>query len=142
MILQYESGNPQILGLVVGADVQRSAAILLQLWARVRPAFNRAVCSLQTLHLVRTQSLLQDQTEGQNSVVLLAESSSLMVLFVSGYWVLGWYCYFIFMSPNPYSQNSHRLTNLTYQSMVLEEEAIFMSKTQYPRPLFISVNQP
>ena len=61
MILQYESGNPQILGLVVGADVQRSAAILLQLWARVRPAFNRAVCSLQTLHLVRTQSLLQDQ---------------------------------------------------------------------------------
>ena len=34
------------------------------------------------------------------------------------------------------------LTNPTYQSLVVEEEAIFMSKTQYPRPPFTSVDQP
>ena len=54
-----------------------------------------------------------------------------MVIFVIEYLVLGKHIFSIIrMLPIGHKW----LTNPTYQSLVVEEEAIFMSKTQYPRP--------
>ena len=53
-------------------------------------------------------------------------------------WWFGWYIHV--PKPNTQDPHSHRLTKPTYQSMVVEEGAIFMSETQYPRPPFTPVS--
>ena len=83
---------------------------------------------------------------GQYYVELLAESSSLMVIFVIGYWVLGifsiirmlpishnWLRRKIYSCPNTQDPPSHLLINPAYQSLVVEEEAMYIH-VQNPIP--------
>jgi hypothetical protein len=83
---------------------------------------------------------------GQYYVELLAELSSLMVIFVIGYWVLGifsiirmlpishnWLRRKIYSCPNTQDPPSHLLINPAYQSLVVEEEAMYIH-VQNPIP--------